>query len=209
MTPRRALCLAAVVAAVALPTAAVAAPTTRVIEGEHIRIESTADWERMARLAPGESVAWTLAISVDAPDPGTLDIGVRGTGGLDLVADIATCGVAWQGAECPEGAEVLRADWALPLDGATDWLRSSGTEDPVFVRLDVSLAPSAVESAEAEVSVHVRAAGDEVFVDQDDERDLSPTGGSAAPLLLAAGAVLVGGGVAALARGRRARRSPR
>lgn len=207
MIPHRAVCLAAIVAAVALPAPASAAPTTRVIEGEHIRIESTADWERMARLQPGESVAWTLGITVDAPDPGALDIGVRGAGALDLVADIAACDVAWQGAECPGAREVLRTDWPLPLDGETEWLRSSGSEEPVFVRLDVALAPSATASARSEVSVHVRAAGDDVLVERDD-RELSPTGGSSAPLLLAAGAVLLGGGAAALARGR-GRRSPR
>ncbi len=60
------------VLALAMPTAAWAAPTTQVIQGSILRLVSVADWAAAGRLLPGQPVEWDIAVSADAPDPGVV-----------------------------------------------------------------------------------------------------------------------------------------
>src|SRR5690349_25128393 len=83
---------------------AVAAPTTAVVQGQVLRLVSVADWDAAASLRPGEPVQWDVTVSADAPDPGTVSIGISARGDADLLVDAHVCMRAWEGSECPGGA---------------------------------------------------------------------------------------------------------
>jgi hypothetical protein len=180
--------------------------TTRVIEGEHLRIVSTADWDRAARLAAGERLLWTLEISASAPDPGRIDIGVRADGALPLLLDAALCSVGWEGDECPGERTLLREGWAVPRDGATEWLGELGSDDVGHLQLAVSRRDEAPSEATTDVAVHVRGAADDVIVEDgpEEEPPLTPTGSALVGASVVLAVVLIAAGALTMsARSRR------
>lgn len=164
-----------------------AAPTTEIVQGEYLRIVSVADWQAAGSLAPGEVLQWDVTISAEAPEPGTVSIGVSASGGAALVVDAAACLQMWSGDECPGGASELRAAWDLPRDDAVSKLTDIADTDVAHLRLRISLASGTVASdGLTTVRVHASGAQETIVADPGASARLPDTGVSTAlPALLA------------------------
>ncbi len=187
------------------PTAAWAAPTTQVIQGEVLRLVSVADWEAASRLLPGEPVQWDVAISAYAPDPGTVRIAVSAAGDAPLTLDATLCMREWENDGCPGGATALRTAWSIPRDGAEIALAEIADTEVAHLRLAITLSTHD-EGGTTDIRVHAHGAGESAVV--------GPGGGLATtglspivPLAFGAGALLVATGVVLLLD--RRRRAPR
>ncbi|WP_447653145.1 hypothetical protein [Microbacterium sufflavum] len=200
MRPRVALAiLAPVCLALAAPAAAVAAPSTQVVQGQVLRLVSVADWDAARDLRPDRPVQWDVQVSADAPDPGVVRLGVSASGSARLRLDIALCAEPWQDAVCPAGATVLRTDWSVPRDGAEVPLAAMRDTETAHLRLTIALDP-ADGSGSTEVRVLAHGAGESAAVGSDGA--LAVTGPSPwLPLAAVGGGLLLTG--ALVARGRR------
>ena len=193
------------------PVAAAAAPTSEIVQGEFVRIVSTIDEERIANLRPGQAVRWDLDISADAPEPGTIQVSLRGAGTLPLSVDARACDSAWEGDACPGGARELVTGWMAQPDGGARDLVEAGSDETLHLRLDVIASAEMTQASATELRVLVRGFGDDLGVGPDGSvaepptgADLAGTGLTAAfPALLALAALLVGAGALAVAAGRR------
>ncbi|MFK3678276.1 hypothetical protein ACI2IP_11115 [Microbacterium sp. NPDC090218] len=187
--------------AVAMPSAAWAAPTTQVIQGSVLRLVSVADWEAAARLLPGQPVRWDVAVSAKAPDPGIVRIAVSATGDAVLLLDVSLCLHAWTDTGCPGGATELRTDWSIPRDGVEVPLAQIADTETAHLRLAISVDPSD-GAGSTDVRVLAQGAGETVVVGPDG--GLATTGlPPGLPWGIGAGVVLVAGGVALVFRRRR------
>lgn len=203
MSRRRAAALLAALAvggALLVPSAATAAPTTQVIQGDVLRLVSVADWDAASRLLPGEPVRWDVAVSADAPDPGAVRIAVSARGDAPLVVDVWLCLREWTAAGCPGGATELRTAWSIPRDGTEISLTEVTDSQVAHVRLAIALDP-ADRGGRTEVRVHAHGAGESVVVSPDG--GLATTGMPPVVPGLFAGAVLLTLLGAALVRRRR------
>ncbi|WP_136034377.1 hypothetical protein [Microbacterium sp. PF5] len=201
MRPRVALAVLAlpVCLALAAPAAAVAAPSTEVVQGQVLRLVSVADWDAARDLRPDRPVQWDVQVSADAPDPGVVRLGVSASGSARLRLDIALCAEPWQDAVCPAGATVLRTDWSVPRDGAEVPLTAMRDTETAHLRLTIALDP-ADGSGSTEVRVLAHGAGESAAVGSDGA--LAVTGPSPwLPLAAVGGGLLLTG--ALVARGRR------
>ncbi|WP_435746743.1 hypothetical protein [Microbacterium sp. PMB16] len=187
---------------VGMASPAWAAPTTEVIQGRILRLVSVADWEAAGALLPGDQVQWDVAVSADAPDPGTVTIGVSATGDAPLVVDVAICGQAWESGGCPGGAVSLRSAWEVPRDGAEVELAEMPDTDVAHVRLGIALGAGAHDGS---TNLRVHASGDGEAVVVGPEGGLASTGLSPSVPLVAGGAVLAALGLASLVSRRRGR----
>lgn len=180
---------------------AAAAPTTEVIQGQVLRLVSVADWSAASSMRPGERVGWDVAVSSDAPEPGTVRIGISARGGADLLVDAQVCMRAWEGAECPGGARALRSDWSLPLDGIEVPLLEMAEGDVAHLRFSIAL--DGAHSGSTEVRVHAEGAGESAVIGPDG--GLATTGPSTDLrwALAAGGVLLVSGATSTLVRRRR------
>ncbi|WP_226531460.1 hypothetical protein [Microbacterium paraoxydans] len=168
---RRAVVITAIAAAaVVTPSAAWAAPTTQVIQGEVLRLVSVADWEAAAGLLPGAPVRWDVAVSAEAPDPGVVRIGVSATGTARLLVDVSTCSRAWIDAGCPGVETVLHTDWPIPRDGALVPLAEIADTETAHLRLSIALDPTD-GSGSTDIRVIATGAGETA--------DVGPGGGLA------------------------------
>jgi hypothetical protein len=191
--------------ALAVPTAAWAAPSTQVIQGEVLRLVSVADWDAASSLLPGEPVRWDVAISADAPDPGTVRIAVSAAGDAPLTLDVSLCMREWELSGCPGGATELRTAWSIPRDGAEIALAEIADTEVAHLRLAITLNTDD-EGGTTDIRVHAQGAGEAAVV--------GPGGGLATtglspfvPLAFGAGALLIGtGAVLVLDRRRRSAR---
>lgn len=164
---KRALLLVGLVAVGALSAQpAWAASTTQVVQGQILRLVSVADWDAAGSLLPGEPVQWDVAVSADAPDPGTVTIGVSATGDAELVVDATLCMQPWAASGCPGGETVLRSDWSLPRDGAEVVLTRMADTESAHVRLSIALA-AGDEGGRTDVLVHATGAGESVVIGED------------------------------------------
>ncbi|MDQ0649249.1 hypothetical protein QFZ53_003445 [Microbacterium natoriense] len=164
---KRALLLVGLVAFGALSAQpAWAASTTQVVQGQILRLVSVADWDAAGSLLPGEPVQWDVAVSADAPDPGTVTIGVSATGDAELVVDATLCMQPWAASGCPGGETVLRSDWSLPRDGAEVVLTRMADTETAHVRLSIALA-AGDEGGRTDVLVHATGAGESVVIGED------------------------------------------
>ncbi|MCK8478616.1 hypothetical protein [Microbacterium aurugineum] len=190
-------------AAVMTPSAAWAAPTTQVIQGEVLRLVSVADWDAAAGLLPGAPVRWDVAVSADAPDPGVVRIGVSATGTARLLVDISTCSRAWHDAGCPGSETVLRTEWRIPRDGAVVPLAEISDADTAHLRLSVALDPA---DGAGSTDLRVIATGAGETADVGPGGGLASTGPAPGARWAVVGGVLlaVGGGALAVLRRRRA-----
>ncbi|GGM57503.1 hypothetical protein [Microbacterium saperdae] len=188
-----------------LPTAAWAAPTTQVIQGDVLRLVSVADWDAASRLLPGEPVQWDVAISADAPDPGSVRIAVSARGDAPVVIDAALCMREWEVGGCPGGATALRTAWSIPRDGAEIALAEIADTEVAHLRLAITLDTDD-EGGSTDIRVHAQGAGESAVVGPDG--GLATTGLSPiVPLACGAGALLVAtGAVLILDHRRRAAR---
>ncbi|WEK60628.1 MAG: hypothetical protein P0Y60_15185 [Candidatus Microbacterium colombiense] len=196
----------AVGSAALFPVAAWAAPTTQVIQGDVLRLVSVADWDAASSLLPGEPVRWDVAISAEAPDPGTVRIAVSATGDAPLMIDASICTSAWEQSGCPGRETDLRADWSIPRNGSEITLAEIADTEVAHLRLVITLDPDD-DGGTTDIRVHAQGAGESAVV--------GPGGGGLAttglspivPLAAGVGALLVVTGVVlVLDRRRRALR---
>lgn len=176
------------VSGLAVAQPAWAAPTTQVVQGDVLRLVSVADWDAAASMRPGEPVQWDVAVSADAPDPGTVSIGVSATGDAVLIVDASVCLQEWTASGCPGGESVLRSDWDIPRDGVEAALTSMSDTQTAHLRLTIALAAGG--DGETDVRVHAAGAGESVVIGGDG--GLATTGMS--PVVY----WVLGGGLAAL-----------
>lgn len=178
------------------PTAAWAVPSTEVVQGEVLRLVSVADWDAASSLRPGQPVRWDVTVSADAPDPGTVRVGISATGDADLLVDAALCARAWTAGGCPEGETVVRAAWPIPRDGSEISLVEMSDGDAAHLRLSISLTDA--QPGSTEVRVHAQGAGESATVGPGGglaatgASPVAPWGVGGALMLLAAGWALAG-----------------
>lgn len=177
---------------------AAAAPTTDVVQGQVIRLVSVADWVAASSLRPGQPVRWDVTVSADAPDPGTVRIGVSARGDADLLVDAHVCMRPWEGDECPGGARGLRSEWPIPRDGVEVALLEMADGDVAHLRLAIAL--DGAGAGHTEVRVHAHGAGESAVVGPDG--GLATTGLSTDVrwMLAVGGGLLVAGTVFAFLR---------
>ena len=211
---RAAAIASAVAAGMALiaPTAAWAVPSTQIVQGEVLTLVSVADWDAASSIRPGQPVRWDVTVSADAPEPGTVRVGVSATGDADLVVDAALCTQAWTAGGCPGGETVVRAAWSIPRDGAEVSLVEMSDDDAAHLRLSIALADAQLGSTLAdaqlgstEVRVHAQGAGESATVGPGG--GLATTGPSPVAPWAVGGALLLlaaGWALAAAARARAA-----
>jgi LPXTG-motif cell wall-anchored protein len=182
---------AAILAAGVLAAApAWAAPTTRVAQGEVLRLVSTADWETASRMLPGRPVHWDVTVSADAPDPGTVTIGISAAGDAPLMVDASLCTREWGPQGCSGEVTVLETQWDIPRDGSESALIEMSDTDVVHLRLALELRADAAGATDVRVSA--RGAGDSVVVGS--QGALAATGMTSIvpPALLGAAVLLLG-----------------
>nr|WP_314841216.1 hypothetical protein [uncultured Microbacterium sp.] len=178
-----------------------AAPSTEVIQGAVLKLVSVADWNAASSLLPGEPVQWDVTVSADAPDPGTVTIGVSAVGDAPLVLDASRCEQEWTPEGCPSGAEPLRSEWEIERDGAQVELTRMPDTDVAHLRLSVALS-AADDGGRTEVRLHAQGAGESVVVGPGGEL---ATTGMAQDLhwwFVGGGGLIVLGALGAATRGR-------
>lgn len=178
-------------------TEAWAAPTRDIVQGDYLRIVSVADWRNATNLVPGDVLQWDLTISADAPERGTVSIGISASGDAALAVDAAACLQEWSGDECPGGASELRTGWDLPRDGTVSNVIDIADTDIAHLRLRVSLASGTV-AADVLTTVRVHATGEQeaIVADPGASARLPDTGVSTAlPALLVSGVLILVVGV--------------
>ncbi|MFK4760435.1 hypothetical protein ACI3KS_05815 [Microbacterium sp. ZW T5_45] len=194
---RRALLMVGLVLVCLLPAQpASAATTTQIVQGDIIRLVSIADWDAAASLLPGDAVQWDVEVSAQAPDPGTVTIGLSATGSTELLVDAAVCMRPWTADGCPGGERDLRSGWSIPRDGTEIAIVQMADTETAHVRLSVALGENG-GGGRTDIRIHASGVGDQVSVGQDEE--LAATGMSAwwfgtlggGAVLLAIGVVLV------------------
>lgn len=149
--------------AVSMGAPASAAPTTQVVQGDVLRLVSSADWERAEGMLPGESMDWDVTVSADAPDPGTVRIGVSAEGAAVLVLDARLCSDEWTTDGCSTGLIDLQTDWAIPRDGVEVPLLEMADTEVAHLRLTVSLGSDL--PGRTDVRVHAQGAGESAVVE--------------------------------------------
>ena len=149
--------------AVGVGVPASAAPTTQVVQGDVLRLVSTADWERADGMLPGASMDWDVTVSADAADPGTVRIGVSAEGAAALALDARLCSGEWTRDGCSAELTDLRTDWAIPRDGVEVPLLEMADTEVAHLRLTVSLANDL--PGRTDVRVHVQGAGESAAIE--------------------------------------------
>lgn len=166
-----------------------AVETTQTVQGRYVRIVSQADWTSAEAMEAQTKVRWDLTISAEAPERGTVRIGMSATGEAPLVADVRLCDRAWQGATCPMGERTLRADWAIPRDDRTVELGTMPADAVSHLRVEVRLAADTAVRGTTRILVHADGFGDRVQTGP--AGGLSATGGTVPVPVVVGGSVLV------------------
>lgn len=170
-----------------------------------LRLVSVADWTAAASLRPGQPVRWDVVVSADAPEPGTVHVGISARGDADLLVDAQVCMQPWEGTGCPGGARTLRSAWPLPRDGVEVSLIEMSETEVAHVRLSIAL--QGADDGSTDVRVHAQGAGESAVIGPDG--GLATTGlPPIAPWLVAGGVILVGAGLASAVVHRRRTRAP-
>lgn len=141
-----------------------AAPTTQVVQGQILRLVSVADWDAAGSMRPGEPVQWDVAISADAPDPGTVTIGVSATGDAELIVGASLCMQEWTASGCPGGAQALRSGWSIPLDGAEVALAQMPDTETAHLRLSIALSAGDGSGGRTDVRIHASGVGESAVI---------------------------------------------
>ena len=180
--------LAMMIVVIASAPAVHADASTQVVQGQYVRLVSVADWDAAQNLRPGASVRWDVAVSADAPEAGTLTVGVSARGDASLRIHAVLCMNPWEGESCPGGARTLVENWSVPRDGTLTPLAEFDAAREGHLRLQVALDQGAAGSSE--LRVYGQGAGDSVSVGPGD--DLAATGMSPfVPVLFGLSAALL------------------
>ena len=201
---RRVACVAGACAVVCAALVAVspawAAPSTEVVQGQVLRLVSVADWDAASSLLPGQPVQWDVTVSAEAPDPGTVAVGVSASGGAALVMDVLRCAQEWDESGCRGGATTLESGWSIPRDGLEVPLVEMADTEVAHLRLVIAL--DGADDGSTQVRVHARGAGESATIGPDG--GLATTGGAPfAPWAICGALALVAGGAALSATRRR------
>lgn len=160
------------------------------------------------RLDAVEPVHWHVDVDASAtPDDGDLRIEVSGFGDRALVlsAEIRSCAVPWRGERCRQGERMLREGAPVTLDGSWEELLRTATPKVSHLRLALTAEVADEPSAAASLTVRATAQGESTEETINGSGQLPQTGGQAWSILAAPAAVLVGLGVALIARAGRRR----
>lgn len=179
---------------------ATAAPTTDVVQGQVLRLVSVADWTAAASLRPGQPVRWDVIVSADAPEPGTVRVGISARGDAELLVDVEVCMQQWESTGCPGGARTLRSDWPLPRDGVEASLIEMGESEVAHLRLSIALQAADVGSTD--VRVHAQGAGESAVIGPDGGLATTGLSTDVRGVLAVGGGLLVAGTVFAVVRRR-------
>ncbi|WP_208617593.1 S26 family signal peptidase [Microbacterium oxydans] len=184
------------------------APASAATGSDYLSVRSDLAGAGVQALDPLVPLRWHLDVDASAaPADGDLAIAISSVGdpAFGLRAEVRACGQPWlSDGTCPSGERLLRPEGPLPADGVWQDLLSTATPAVAYVQVALTAQPQSPEAGAAGASVTVRATagGDTVDTGIDGESELPPTGGSGLALLAAPAAVLVGIGIALLARRR-------
>ena len=222
-----------VVPTIAAPDAARADEVETTVHGRHLTLVSIGDPELMGSLTPARPTPWQVGVTVAAPEPGTVHIGLSAVGELtgpgEMALDVRACEERWVDGVCPGGDTLwlARQDLAaavLPVpasmanpDGAREIGRIGA--DTVWLMLRVVLKGTTVPGSALALRLHAWGGGDAAVVGDPGGRAVSPaadgvrpagpgglafTGfGGGLPVVLAALTLTLGLSLAAAARLRR------
>ncbi|MDN3442883.1 hypothetical protein [Microbacterium sp. APC 3901] len=183
-----------------------AAPSTQVVQGEVLRLVSVADWDAASRLSPGQSVQWDVTVSAEAPDPGTVVVGISARGGAALVIDVLRCAQEWGEGGCSEGEAALESGWSMPRDGVEVPLVEMADTEVAHLRLVIAL--DGEDDGTTQVRVHARGAGESARIGPDG--GLATTGAAPfEPWLIGGALALIASGAGLSAARRRGAARPR
>lgn len=185
--------------------------TATVIEGEVLRLVSRGDRAAMRSMVVGVPVPWDVTVSADAQE-GTITLSLR-TSGTDTGAfrrAVRACDVPWTDAGCPGTVSTLLVDAPAVGVGSTRLTEVPAAVD-THLRVDVALV-RATPGARVAFDLVAHGRGDVAVAGVPGAGGagaLARTGADVAhAVALAAGAVLLGLGVArAAAQGRDRRRA--
>jgi hypothetical protein len=177
-----------------------AATSTQVVQGEVLRVVSVADWDAASSLVPGKPVQWDVTVSAEAPDPGTVAVGISASGGAALVIDVLRCAQEWEESGCSGGPVELETGWSIPRDGVEVPLIEMADTQVAHLRLVIAL--NGDDGGSTQVRVHARGAGESATIGPDG--GLATTGPAPlAPWAIGGATALVAGGAALSAVRRR------
>ncbi|GAA2174300.1 hypothetical protein GCM10009846_19720 [Agrococcus versicolor] len=179
-----------------------AAPSTEVIQGEVIRLESVQDAAAMATMDLGRPVAWDVGVTAARSD-GTIELSLAVAATPNAyAATVRWCSAPWSETGCAAGATPVVE--ATLVDGAIE-LGAQSAAETRWYRIDVELIQ---RIGGATAAIDFRASGAGETVESGGEASLPTTGqdsGVVAAFGLAIVAIATGIVVAAVARRARER----
>ena len=150
--------------------------TETTVSGRYLTLVSIHDAQQSGSLSPGRPVPWQVGVTVRAPEPGTVHVGLSAEGELtdpgELSLDVRACPERWVDGECARG-ELLwlpRQDLATAVapvpasmanpEGAREIGRMQAETSWLMLRvvMPVSLEPGSAAS----LRLHAWGAGDVV-----------------------------------------------
>ena len=180
-----------------------------VITGERLVLTSIRDPEAMVDMLPGQPVEWQLGVAVNSSETGMVDVtmnidGTLATDPTGLWLDVRSCEVRWTVDGCATGATTVTAlRPASEIAGSTYDLGSMPSTQTrwYLIRGQLLPEPALVSDGYAELSVTAVGLGESIEVDGFDGAALGATGSSpVSPMLAAAASILLGLGLALVAR---------
>jgi signal peptidase len=194
-----------VVPIVAAPQAARAdSPDSTIVRGKYLVLESIANRDDMESLTPGRPVPWQVGVSVNAPDPGLVRLGISAAGALArpgaLDVEIRECAEQWVGGVCATGESLWLAQQDLASatvatnENGSREIGSMRSTDTVWLQVAVILPAEAPPGTDATIAIHAWGGTDAATIDTASEGFLASTGTESPipALALAVAAVFAG-----------------
>ena len=171
--------------------------TQTTVSGRYLTLVSIRDHDESGSLSPGRPVPWQVGVTVRAPEPGTVHVGISAEGELAdpgaLDLDVRACPERWVDGVCASGESLWlpRQDLAAavaPVPASMrnpDGAREIGQMDSVtsWLMLRVVMPVSLEPGSAASLRLHAWGSGDAVALGDSGPAAAYGTGG--APGLLA------------------------